>query len=159
MKKSLYYFVLLVSAIASSCSKDTQPILSSLTNEYVQKAIVASGTWKVTYFIDGGKDLTSDFDTYLFQFENDGSAAVNSSGIGILYSGMWNVLKGINPLPESISYHRGELYNNSLRINVHGNYHMDGISGLWKIGKLTLSEIWLTIGDSNSGKEIHLVMN
>ena len=53
--------------------------------------------------------MTSDFSTYHFKFESDGSATVQSTGIGVLYFGMWNLVKAIHNESHSYEKATGEI--------------------------------------------------
>ncbi len=159
MKNTPCITLLIVVTISVSCQKETQHISDSPEDLVKQNAVVAAGTWKVSYFSESGKDLTSDFSTYLFKFESDGSAAVHSTGIGVLYFGMWNLLKVINNHEFTSDKHTVESVNNMMLITLPGNFHMDEMSGNWGITRLTDSELWLTAESQNFTKEIHFTIN
>ncbi len=158
MKKTSYIIVLIVVTIAVSCQKETQPLSDSADEAAKQNAIVAAGKWRVTYFVESGKEMTSDFSTYHFKFENDGSAAVESTGIGVLYFGMWNLVKAKHNQAYTSNYHTVETISNKMLIALPGNFHMDEISGNWEITRLIDSEMWLRSETSSNAKEIHLVI-
>jgi hypothetical protein len=158
MKKSLLSLFTIVAIIAVSCKKDVQTVSSPTGTADSQKVVVASSTWRVTYFIEKGIDQTSDFSTYLFQFNSDGSAVANSTGIGILYYGSWNLMQGSHSgYDDSGNHSIGD--KNKLIISLSGNHHMDELSENWKISKITDSEMWLMDDNSTSAKEIHFTKN
>jgi hypothetical protein len=158
MRKITFILFSVVVSLSVSCKKDIQLVTVLPENTDNQKEIIASGAWKVTYFNDNGTDLTSDFNTYLFQFESDGSAVTSSSGIGILYFGVWNIMEVSHCKKGRTGNLQGVSENINLLITLNGSYHMDEMSGKWLIAKLTTSEIWLKEGNRNSMKEIHLVL-
>ncbi len=158
MKKTSYITFLIAVTIAVSCQKETQPMTNSLENLAKQNAILAAGAWRVSYFYESGKDLTSDFSTYLLKFESDGSAAVHSTGIGVLYFGMWNLMKTTHNQAYTSGNHTVESVNNKMLITLPGNFHMDEMSGNWEITRLTDSEIWLRVETQSNWKEIHLAI-
>jgi hypothetical protein len=157
--KTLSFLLLSIAAtLAVSCSKDSQPVSSSNATATSQKVIVASNAWKVSYLIESGVDQTSDFGTYLFQFNSDGSAVATSTGIGILYYGSWSLMQGSHSsYDDSGNHSSGD--NNKLIISLTGNHHMDEMSNDWKIVKLTDTEIWLMADNTTSPKEIHFTKN
>jgi hypothetical protein len=154
MKILSFLLLTIVAIIAVSCKKDAQQVSSSNTTADTQKAVVVSNAWKVSFFIEKGVDQTSDFSTYIFQFNSDGSAVANSSGIGILYYGSWSLKQASNSgYDDSGNHSSGD--ENKLIISLSGNHHMDEISEDWKIIKLTSSEMWLMDDNTTSPKEIH----
>lgn len=157
MRKPIYSIALIVVMTAISCRKESQPISDSPTDIENQKRMIYSGTWEVTSFIETGKDLTSDFSTYLVKFENDGSAVVYSSGIGILYSGIWNLKETRYSKAYSMDSMPDKTYNR-LYTAVPGNFHMDELSGDWEVIKITETELWLKAESANSEKEIHFTI-
>ena len=50
---------------------------------------VQSGNWKITSFIDSGKDETSHFNGYTFTFANNG--VLTSTNGNITYTGTWSI--------------------------------------------------------------------
>jgi hypothetical protein len=158
MKKSPFLLLTIVAILAVSCKKEAQTVSSSSTTSDTQKVVVASSTWKVSSFIEKGIDQTSDFSTYLFQFNSDGSAVANSTGIGILYYGSWSLVQGSHSgYDDSGNHSSGD--NNKLIISLSGNHHMDEISEDWKIVKLSDTEMWLMDDNTTSPKEVHLSKN
>lgn len=76
--------ILILAAIAG-CSKEQ-------IEKQQQTAIIeamTNGQWKVTKFIKGGTDVTSDFSTYKFQFKTDYTVdAINNTTVE--KTGTWN---------------------------------------------------------------------
>jgi len=85
MKKLLFYIMVLMLTIISSCSKDNSS--SSVKDDVVNTA--SSGTWKITYFFDTDKEETGNFTGYNFTFGSDGVLTARN-GINT-YSGSWSI--------------------------------------------------------------------
>jgi hypothetical protein len=159
MKNLPVILLTIIVTTAVSCKKESQPVANTGVTADSQKVIVASNSWKVSSFIEKGINQTPDFSTYIFQFNSDGSALANSTGIGILYYGTWSVLPSSHSLPDDSGNHSGVNDSNRMIIALSGNYHMDEISEDWKIIKLTALEMWLTDDNPAAPKEIHFIMN
>jgi len=158
MRKLPFFLLTIAAILAVSCKKESQSVSTSAPTADTQKVVVASSTWKVTSFIEKGIDHTSDFSTYLFQFNSDGSSVANSAGIGILYYGSWSLMQGNNSGYDNSGNHSsGD--SNKLIISLSGNHHMDEISEGWKIVKLSDTEMWLIDDNITSPKEVHLTKN
>lgn len=158
MKKLSSLLLAILFSIAVSCKKDAASNSATTSVTESQKTIVASNTWKVSSFIVNGVDQTSDFATYLLQFNSDGSAVATSTGIGILYYGSWSLTKGSHSeYDDSGNHMSGD--SNKLIITLAGHYHMDVLSEDWKIVKLTGTEIWLLDDNKTTSKEIHFIKN
>jgi hypothetical protein len=159
MKNLPVILLTIIVTTAVSCKKEMQPVTNPSVSTDSQKVIIASNAWKVSSFIENGVNQSPDFSTYIFQFNSDGSAVANSTGIGILYYGRWSMLQSSHSLPDDSGNHTGMNDSNKLIIALSGNYHMDEISESWRIIKLTASEMWLTDDNPASPKEIHFIMN
>jgi len=71
----------------NSCSNSTDDS-AGLTPTVIQNN-VQSGDWKITSYIDSGKDETSHFSGYFFSFSDNGTiSATNSS---VTYAGTWSL--------------------------------------------------------------------
>lgn len=88
--KSLMLLVLSISCLLLflSCGNDDDNVLSN-TKMMVQNSL-QNGTWRITKFIDSGKDETNHFDGYNFTFMNSGVLNANN-GINNL-DGTWTIL-------------------------------------------------------------------
>lgn len=78
MKTSI--IILLSAIIFISCNKEEDSIAD------VNKTIT-SGSWKVSYYYDD-KDETSDYSSYSFEFNSDGTVEINNSSSSS--SGTWS---------------------------------------------------------------------
>jgi hypothetical protein len=90
MKNTLFFSILLPACASlllfTSCSKDDHSMDNS-TNGAQQT--VQSGSWIITSFIDSGKDETSHFSGYSFNFgSNDVLTATNGSSA---FTGTWSI--------------------------------------------------------------------
>lgn len=77
--------MILILATFAGCTKEQ-------IEQQQQTAIIeamTNGQWKVTKYIKGGTDVTTDFSTYKFQFKNDFTVdAINNSVVE--KTGTWN---------------------------------------------------------------------
>lgn len=86
MKKIKLYAVALMLIVISSCSKNDNS--ASIKNTVV--STVSDGTWKISYFFDTDKEVTSDFSGYRFAFgSNDVLSASNGTNT---YTGSWIIM-------------------------------------------------------------------
>jgi hypothetical protein len=123
MKKS--FFLLFFIPFLSSCSKDN--------------SVAPNGVWKVAHYIDSGKDETSDFNGYTFDFQTSGKFVAKFSTRTT--EGTWN---------ENSS-------SKKLDIKISGDQKLDDISDDWLIMEKTSTSIKLKDDNASSNEEIHLV--
>lgn len=134
----LFLVALTISLAACSKSNDDTN-LNNNTNKTEQVA----GNWKVTYYYDSGKDETSDYSGYSFNFNTgDVLEAINGSGT---YTGTWRI--GDHSSDDDSS-------SNRLVIAISGNKAMEDLSDDWVIVKITDTEIWLQDDNLTSGEEL-----
>lgn len=126
-----------------SCSKNND---NNVTPSSTNKVEQVSGNWTVSYYLDSGKDETSDYSGYQFVFATDGS--LTASGLPGTFTGTWWIgSKGSDDDQSS----------NRLNIMISGNKAMDHLQHDWVILKLSDAEIWLKDDNSSSMEEIHFV--
>lgn len=94
MKKRFYFSLLVIlcfTLIFSACSNNDDDGDVNDNSEQIAQVenTVESGTWRITNFIDSGKNETSDFTGYNFSFNSDGSL-VATNGTDTL-TGTWSV--------------------------------------------------------------------
>lgn len=80
MKKTAFFFLFVASMLLMACNKDNSQVSENLQQ----------GTWKISYFNDGGNDETSHFTNYVFTFSAGGTATAvngNNSVIGTWSTG------------------------------------------------------------------------
>jgi hypothetical protein len=159
MKKASGITLFIVVTMAVCCQKDSQPKPDSAEDLVNQNALIAKSTWKVSCYVESGKEMTSDFSTYLFKFVSDGSVAVHSAGIDVLCFGMWNLVKAMHNQSYSFGESRGETMINKMLITLPGNDHVAEVCENWEITRLADSEIWPTAVSSNYSKAIHFICN
>jgi hypothetical protein len=159
MKKASGITLFIVVTMAVCCQKDSQPKPDSAEDLVNQNALIAESTGRVSCYVESGKEMTSDFSMYLFKFDSDGSAALHSSGIGVLYFGMWNLVKAMHNQSYSLGESRAETMNNKMLITLSGNVHVAEVCENWEITRLADSEILLTTVYRNSSKAIHFICN
>jgi hypothetical protein len=134
MKATVKLFALASLLMIWSCSKtdDNNVTPSGSTS----KAEQVSGTWTVTSYLDSGKDETSDYSGYSFNFSVDGILAATSGSTA--FSGDWHI--GDNSSSDDNS-------SNRLVINIAGNKQMDKLAHTWVI--VTLNTTTITLADDN----------
>ena len=133
----LFLLALTISLVSCSKSDDTNPSSNSKTDQ-------VSGNWTVTYYLDSGKNETSDFSGYSFAF-NTGDVLRASNGSNT-YTGTWRI---------GDSSGNDDSTSNKLVIMITGNKAMDNLQHDWLIVKLTDSEIWLKDDNVSSNEELH----
>jgi len=91
MKNRIYQTILFaVVLVFISCTTDEDTNSNNSTADIQEITnLVVSGTWRITNFIDSGSDETSDFDSYGFSFNTDGSL-VADNGVATI-NGTWSV--------------------------------------------------------------------
>ena len=139
MKTSIK-IILLASIISlAACSKSNDDNPSSTTNKTGQ----VSGNWIVTYYFDSGKDETSDYNGYSFEFSADGKlTAINGASS---FNGTWRI--GDSSSDDDSS-------SNKLVIMITGNKYMDDLQDDWLIENITTNEIWLKDDNPASAEEL-----
>lgn len=141
MKTTVKLMLIALSISLFSCSKSNDNNVTPSTTNKTEKV---SGNWTVTYYLDSGKDETSDFSGYNFAF-NTGAVLLATNG-SATYTGSWRI--GDMSSDDDSS-------SNKLIIMISGNKAMDHLQGDWLIAKLTDTEIWLKDDNVSSNEEIH----
>jgi hypothetical protein len=123
--------------LVASCSKSdtTSDPVSDLTTK---TNMVAQSNWTITQYTDSGKDETSDYSGYKFEFIPNGTFVAVSSIAS--FSGTWLLGQGNNSSDDNVS---ADDKLNKLTINITGNKQMDHLSHKWLADKITATEIWL----------------
>jgi hypothetical protein len=102
------------------------------------KEITIEGVWKVVHYIDSGKDETSNFTGYSFDFQTGGTLVAKlPSGTK---TGTWN---------ENSS-------SKKLSIKISGEAKLDKISDDWIIVEKTASSMRFKDDNASSDEELHL---
>ena len=71
----------------ASCSNDVNN--SNDTTQTMIQNNTQTGTWRITEFVDSGKDETNHFTGFNFTFGNDGTLTANNGSV--TYTGTWNM--------------------------------------------------------------------
>ncbi len=74
--------------VFNSCSNDDNDMITSADMVEI-KAIIGSGQWKITYYVDSGKEETNDYNGYSFTFNTDGT--LNSTNGSTSVAGSWSL--------------------------------------------------------------------
>jgi hypothetical protein len=143
MKTSIKLFVLALAISLASCSKsnDDNPSNNNNNNSNINEQV--SGNWTVTYYFDSGKDETSDYSGYSFEFATDGTlTAIHSTGN---FAGTWRI--GDSSSDDDSS-------SNRFVITITGNKRMDDLQDDWVIDSISDTEIRLRDDNPASAEEL-----
>lgn len=147
MKTLVLVPLILVALLAVSCSKSetTDPTADLNANQ----KMVSTGDWKVTQYLDSGKDETSDFSLLSVSFNADGTIVV-TDGTNT-YSGSW-ILAAANSSSDDTGY---DDKNHKFTITISGDKLMQKLSKKWLAVKVTDTEIWLSDDNAASNEHLH----
>jgi hypothetical protein len=135
----IFLLAAVIGLAACSKSNDTTPVNPNIT----KTDKVAGIGWTISYYSDSGKDETSDYSGYTFNFY---TADVLEAVLGFTtYTGTWSI--GDRSSNDDNS-------SNKLNISISGNKQMDHLQHSWLIVKLTDTEIWLKDDNASSGEEL-----
>ena len=124
----------------ASCSNSSDPSVPSQT---VIQNNVQSDSWKITSFIDSGKDETSHFSGYTFTF---GSNGILTATNGSAYTGSWSITDS-NSNDDSVD-------NLDFNIQFNLGNDFDDLSEDWSIVSQSSSRIELIhISGGNGGTD------
>jgi hypothetical protein len=131
MKYTLFSiaFLLFGVILISGCSKDEAD--KTFTNH------LTDNTWTITYYADGGKDETSNFSGYVFEFRSGN--ILNAAKGGTSNAGTWIVDESSNKL--------------TIDIPDVTNY-LDHLNHKWLLIELT-NEVIKLRDDSDSGESVY----
>ena len=95
MKNKFLYLVVVLSVlnVLYSCSKnDSVEEADTITAADIGaiKMAVIGTDWHITYYFDTDKEETSDYDGYVFTFNEDGTLGVTDGNTAV--SGAWSVI-------------------------------------------------------------------
>lgn len=147
MKTLVLIPLLLVSLLVVSCSKSetTDPAADLSANQ----KMVSTGDWKVTQYLDSGKDETSDFSLLSVSFNADGSIVVSDGTT--TYTGTWT-LASASSSSDDTGY---DDKNHKFTITIAGDKLMQKLSKKWLAVKVTETEIWLSDDNPASNEHLH----
>ena len=132
MKKTAILILMLLSAALISCNKsdDNNPSPSDIQT-YKE---TVPGKWKVSYYYENGKDETSNYSSYSFDFGSSG--ALTASSGSQTFQGSWSTTID-DSLPRLV-------------ITISGNDDLVELSDDWVIKSMSGSEI--SLEDDNTTK-------
>jgi hypothetical protein len=87
MKKFHFLAAPFLALAFSSCTSEDDTLTSLSASGAT--TTVTSGTWKITLYDDSGNNETSDYTSYSFKFEDDGTLKATSGGTTHL--GTWSI--------------------------------------------------------------------
>lgn len=147
MKTLVLIPLFLVTLLVISCSKSetTDPTADLTANQNM----VSTGDWKVTQYLDSGKDETSDFSFLNVSFNADGTIVVTDGTSS--YSGTWT-LSAASSSSDDTGY---DDKNHKFTISIAGDKLMQKLSKKWLAVKVTETEIWLSDDNAASNEHLH----
>ncbi len=139
MKTTIKLFLIALTIGLASCSKSNDDNPSNNNNNSNQ----VTGNWTVTYYFDSGKDETSDYNGYTFDFASSGVlTALNGQST---FTGTWRI--GDRSSDDDSS-------SNKLVITITGNKYMDDLQDDWLIVSISDNEIRLMDDNISSAEEL-----
>lgn len=85
MKTTFKFIVALaITAFTFGACKNKTTVQTEVKNN------ATAGTWKITKYVDSGKDETADFTRYTFTFANDGTVTASDTK-GFVVNGSWSI--------------------------------------------------------------------
>jgi hypothetical protein len=137
MKKILLFPLVFALLLVISCSKsDTSDPSADLVTK---SAIISTGNWKVTQFLDSGKDETTDFSALSFSFNSDGTLIAKNSTNS--YTGSWVLTQSSSASDDDPSVND---LADKITIIISGDKLMDKLSKKWAVSQVSSSLISLT---------------
>jgi len=143
MKTSIKLLALASLFMIVSCSKSTDETINPDS-----KTGQVTGSFKVTSYLDSGKDETTDYSAYSFSFNSDGTFTASAGSAG--FAGSWQL--GNSGSDDDNS-------SNRLLITITGNKQMDDLSHNWLIVSLDNTTIHLVDDNPASMEEITFTRN
>jgi hypothetical protein len=147
MKTLVLFPLLLATLFIVSCSKSetTDPAADLTANNNM----VSSGEWKVTQYLDSGKDETSDFSQLNVIFNTDGSIVVTNGSA--TYTGTWLLSSSSSSSDDTLYDDKSHRFT----ITIAGDKLMQKLSKKWLSVKVTENEIWLSDDNPASNEHLH----
>jgi hypothetical protein len=93
MKTKLMIAAVAGMMILASCSKNSND-LSNASVQAAAQAVSASGTWKVTSYIDNSDNETAEFNGYSFTFNSNGTIVATAGSVNV--NGSWSTSSSSN---------------------------------------------------------------
>jgi hypothetical protein len=123
-------------------------VISSCKKKQISKTedLMVSGSWKISSYTDDGANETSDYSSYTFIFNEDGTVNANGASIGT-----WSIAK------ESSSGDDDSSSDNHLHFNLNLSIPFDDLSDDWEIENKSDSSIELKDVSGGNGGEDNLV--
>jgi hypothetical protein len=143
MKTTVKLILIALTISLVSCSKSND---NNVTPSNTNKTEQVTGNWTVNYYLDSGKEESSDFAGYTFAFNSgDVLEAINGA---TTFTGTWTI---------GSSSSKDDISSNRLVITISGNKVMQKLQHDWLIVKITTNAIWLRDDNVLNNEEIHFV--
>jgi hypothetical protein len=148
--KALLFLPALALILASCSNSDSSsdPVADLST----QNNMVSQKNWIVNLYTDSGKDETSNYASFIFNFKSDGTFIAASSTE--TYTGSWSLAQP-SATPDDSGNDATDDKFNKFTILVSGSKLMEKLSHKWLVEKITDTEIWLRDDNPASGEYLH----
>jgi len=140
MKKIKFFIAAaLCIAVFASCKKeDNSSSNNNSSNNSSVTSVMTSGSWRVSYYHEGGDDHSTDFSGYTFTFGSSGTmTAVHSSGTT---TGTWSK----------------DDSHNEIHFSIGSSAPLNELNSGWTVISATSSEM-IFKDDGNSNEELRFV--
>lgn len=136
----------------STNTQPTAPTPTDTTTSLLPVAdIITVGKWKVTYFVQGNDNLVSEFASYVFTFNSDGTMVADDKG---------NQTIGIWHYQDAIFYYGIPIYGSSpygFTMSIGTQLPLISLNENYFISKKTLTTIY--IDSINPNENAHLILS
>ena len=98
----LSVFLLSVIIVTSCTSEDNGGIIIDTSNIQQMSETAKSGTWRITSFVDSGKNETANFTGYDFNFNDNGTLSATKDPNTI--NGTWSITNGSSSNSSNVDF-------------------------------------------------------
>ena len=130
---------LLVCAFVFNCSSDDSNNETMPREQLVQNTV--NSNWIITSYIDSGQNETSDYNGYIFQFNNNGSVVAQKGDISI--NGTWSITSSDDDSQDQMHF--------NLSFNVPTDHDFDELNDDWHVSNFSSSRIDLEDESGGNG--------
>lgn len=157
MKKKIAFLSVLLTYVffVAACSKDDDNSNANRPNDNGTVAqqtatVTETGTWQVTYFFDSDQDETSDFNGYVFTFNEDGTVVADNGSNTI--NGTWSISDSSSSSDDDDGSSSDDDFN--LFFSVPDSSDFEDLNDDWDIISVTSSKFELIdVSGGNGGTD------
>ncbi len=148
MKKTsiIYPIILLLTMLIASCSTDDVLTNVNINNTSQVSQVASTGSWRITYFNDSGRDETKHFEGYQFVFNVDGSLLATNNTKSI--TGRWSISNNDSDDDDSKDDNHKDI---NFNISFTSPRKFDDLSDDWDIVFASDTQIKLKDGSEKNG--------